>query len=412
MAAATNGNISTQNSNGEKMVKEGAKDYLTGLSYTKLFEYDSIEIDLAPEKKGIFNTYQEYFVKSKRLASCVERRYTDFVSFHEILIATYPYRLVPKLPPKKMMGVDVKFIEERRRALRRWLTLVSQHPVLSEDPTTRFFLTFTGPKVHSKILEVYKRMPDEFTTSFDASKSKELVESVSPSLIASSRSQIQVIFAGVSQLRTVAERIAQRSQDYALDVAEIGIQMLKMANDPQSASEWAASGSNVWEETKVGFKAIANDFSDLYTQANNQAMVQQEEVCEKLNLLLDLLTAHQMLCERHEKGVAQDHQRALDKMLAFKKAKIQKSISGSEGETLDQLEARMMEQESVIADIEMRSAYSLHCMKLETQLVHTYLGIVTEIMSSLISVQVIGHSEMAKVWKTMQTKSSENLPDI
>jgi len=68
----------------------------------------------------------------------------------------------------------------------------------------------------------------------------------------------------------------------------------------------------------------------LYTQANNQALKQEEEVCQKLNLLLDILTAHHLLCERYEKGVAQDHQRALDKMLAFKKAKIQRSISGTD----------------------------------------------------------------------------------
>jgi len=52
------------------------------------------------------------------------------------------------------------------------LTLISQHPIISLDATTRFFLTYTGPKVHSKIQELFDRMPDEFTTSCIASKSK------------------------------------------------------------------------------------------------------------------------------------------------------------------------------------------------------------------------------------------------
>jgi hypothetical protein len=57
---------------------------------------------------------------------------------------------------------------------------------------------------------------------------------------------------------------------------------------------------------------------------------QEEEVCEKLNLLSDLLTAHQLLCERYDKGVAVDHQRAIEKMTAYKNAKLQKSYSRNE----------------------------------------------------------------------------------
>ncbi|XP_065343182.1 sorting nexin-8-like isoform X2 [Cloeon dipterum] len=387
-----------------------AADYMIGLTYNKLFEHDVIDMDLAPEKWGVLTSHQEYFVKSKRFNSCVERRYTDFVSFHELLIATYPYRLVPRLPPKKLIGADTVFIEERRKALKRWLTIVAQHPILSADATTRFFLTFEGPKVHAKIQEIFRRMPDEFTTSCIASKSKELVKSVSPTLIANSRNQIQVILAGISQLKRISERMVARSQEYASDLSDIGIVMLEMSNDNQDSSEWAAKGNKIWEETKMGFKLVANEFNDLYAQASDQATVQKDEVLEKLNLLFDVLTAHQLLCERHEKGVAQDHQRALAKMLAFKKVKIQKSISGTDTETLERLEKRMMEQESIIADVEVRSAFSLHCMTQETQLVHTYLGIVTEIFNSLISVQLIGHSEMSKVWKGMQEKIFQCLP--
>lgn len=73
-----------------------------------------------------------------------------------------------------------------------------------------------------------------------------------------------------------------------------------------------------------------SDFSQLYSQANDQALKQEEEVCEKLNLLSDILTAHQLLCERYDKGVAVDHQRAMEKMTAYKNAKLQKSFSRNE----------------------------------------------------------------------------------
>jgi len=36
--------------------------------------------------------------------SNVQRRYNDFVAFHEVLLLRYTYRLVPRLPPKKIVG--------------------------------------------------------------------------------------------------------------------------------------------------------------------------------------------------------------------------------------------------------------------------------------------------------------------
>lgn len=39
----------------------------------------------------------------------VYRRYNDFVAFHDLLLARFPYRLIPKLPPKKMGGKIILF---------------------------------------------------------------------------------------------------------------------------------------------------------------------------------------------------------------------------------------------------------------------------------------------------------------
>jgi hypothetical protein len=68
---------------------------------------------------------------------------------------------------------------------------------------------------------------------------------------------------------------------------------------------------------------------------------QEEEVCEKLSLLSDILTAHQLLCERYDKGVAVDHQRAMEKMTAYKNAKLQKSFSKTEVKYLQHFSNRL-----------------------------------------------------------------------
>lgn len=41
---------------------------------------------------------------SQRFQSSVYRRYNDFVVFHALLLQKFPYRMVPALPPKRMLG--------------------------------------------------------------------------------------------------------------------------------------------------------------------------------------------------------------------------------------------------------------------------------------------------------------------
>ena len=61
-----------------------------------------------------------------------------------------------------------------------------------------------------------------------------------------------------------------------------------------------------------------------------QAVREETTICERLNLLLDILVAHKTLCERHEKGVSADHQRALSTMLSLKKRQMQGVIRGTD----------------------------------------------------------------------------------
>ena len=56
------------------------------------------------------------------------------------------------------------FIEQRRRALKRFLTLVVRHPVLSEDEAVKFFLTAGGNEVGARIKERFKSASEEYTT--------------------------------------------------------------------------------------------------------------------------------------------------------------------------------------------------------------------------------------------------------
>lgn len=64
--------------------------------------------------------------------------------------------------------------------------------------------------------------------------------------------------------------------------------------------------------------------------ATQVASSEDVEVCQRLQALVDVLAGHRDLCERVEKGVAADHQKALAKMLALKGRQMQGVLRGSD----------------------------------------------------------------------------------
>ncbi|XP_015608090.1 sorting nexin-8 isoform X2 [Cephus cinctus] len=373
---------------------KGTNPTKLNISYSDICDLDTIEVNQVPEKKGIFLKHVEYQITSKRFSSIVYRRYNDFVSLHELLLARFPYRLIPKLPPKKIVGANSQFLEERRRSLLRFLTLIARHPVVNKDPIVHFFFTYIGEETQYKIREVFRRVPDEFATSELSSRAKELVPQETLTEFANSRDQIRTILMGISRLKTIADCLAIRSHGYAVDMAELGNQLSNLAAEPHSTSSWVTGGSTIWQDMKKGFHVISKEFGLLSTRALEQAVREETMICERLNLLLDILVAHRILCERHERGVSADHQRALSTMLSLKKRQMQGVIRGTDADTVEHLENKMVAQESVIANVELRNSFSLHCLHMETQLVHAHLEILATVLQSLVNVQIRGHSEV------------------
>lgn len=139
-------------------------------------------------------------------------------------------------------------------------------------------------------------------------------------------------------------------------------------------------------------------FSELHNISQTvliRADYEQRTICEKLALLYDILVAHKEMCERLEKGLANDHQVALSKMLALKKKKLQGAIRGIDSESVEQLEAKMLAQENIISSIDLRTDFSLYCVHMETQLVFAYLGTLPSIISGLVDIKSKTHFEVS-----------------
>ncbi|XP_052762656.1 sorting nexin-8-like [Mya arenaria] len=372
-----------------------------GFAFDELVGLDTVKVELLPEKKGLILKHVEYEVTSQRYKATTLRRYNDFLAFHELLLMRFPYRCVPRLPPKKMMGANREFIEHRRKSLRRYLNLIARHPQMHDDKLVQFFLSYSGSDVQHKIKETFRGIPDEFMTSDLASQAKDLVPMDTQTQLGNSKDHIKMLYNSLSKLKDICERMVLRSTNYASDMLQFGKELSAMSNDSTPVSSWATGSNESWWHLKKGFKHLAVEYAALGDKATQEATTAEEMVVEKLSLLLDLITSYRDLCERHEKGVLQDHQRAVQKMGQYKKKKMSATVQGGEVGAVDQLEQKILLQESQIANMENRNYYSLHCLQMETQLIHANLDILYEVLAAMATVESKSHSELGKVWEAI-----------
>ncbi|KAM9209586.1 sorting nexin-8 isoform 1-T1 [Dugong dugon] len=375
------------------------------LSYTlqELLARDTVQVELIPEKKGLFLKHVEYEVSSQRFQSSVYRRYNDFVVFHEMLLHKFPYRMVPALPPKRMLGADREFIEARRRALKRFINLVARHPPFSEDVVLKLFLSFSGSDVQNRLKESAQCVGDEFLHCKLATRAKDFLPADIQVQFAASRELIRNIYNSFYKLRDRAERIASRAIDNAADLLIFGKELSALGSDTTPLPSWAALSSSTWGSLKQALKGLSVEFALLADKAAQQGKQEESDVVEKLNLFLDLLQSYKDLCERHEKGVLHKHQRALHKYSLMKR-QMMSAAHSREPESVEQLESRIVEQENAIQTMELRNHFSLYCLHQETQLVHAYLPLTSHILGAFVNSQIQGHKEMSQVWNDLKPK--------
>ncbi|XP_057667042.1 sorting nexin-8-like [Diorhabda carinulata] len=374
------------------------KQGLNTFSYCSIIKRDSINVHLVPEKKGLILKYSEYIVTSERFNTKVTRRYNDFVALKELLLNRFPYRLVPSLPPKKIVS-DAHFLESRRRALQRWLTLVCRHPVISQDPIMIFFLIDQGPDFQHRIKDVFGRVPDEFTTSDIAATAKELLPPEYSQMAVNSQN-IRTLVNVIGKMKHLTEENVERCNSSGRDFDEL-INQIKILSTLNI--ERAQNSIENWGDMQKGFDIMSREMPILSNKLNQHGYLQQNEVCERLGLLLDILVAHKDLCERLEKGLHHDHAAALSKLLSMKKRKIQGVIRGTDAESVEHLESKMLTQENVITNMELRADFSLYCVHMETQLVYAYLETLADIMKNLMNLQIKSHFELHDIWNRVQT---------
>ncbi|XP_062846464.1 sorting nexin-8a [Trichomycterus rosablanca] len=384
---------------------------LLSLSLSDLLAKDTIKVELIPEKKGLFLKHVEYQVTSERFKMSVYRRYSDFDVFHDILLQRYAYRMVPALPPKRVLkGVltsvsEREFIEGRRRGLSRFLNLVARHPFFSEDELVKTFLTFSGSDVQPKLRDAFKKMGDEFMTCAYATQAKEYLPADIQSKFSACRELIRNVHTSFQKLRDRAEKMAERSKENSTDLIMFGKELSALGCD-SSPVPILDSSKSMWNDLRHSLRGLSTEFTLLADKATQQGRREEDDVVERLNLFLDLLQSYRDLCERHEKGVLHEHQKALQKYSVIKRQVMSAAVQPKEQVSVEQLESRIVQQENAIQTMELRNYFSLFCVHQESQVIFAYLPITSHILGAFVNSQVQGHREMGQVWNNLHSKLS------
>uniref|UniRef100_A0A1B0CKB2 Putative sorting nexin-8 n=1 Tax=Lutzomyia longipalpis TaxID=7200 RepID=A0A1B0CKB2_LUTLO len=334
---------------------------------------DVILVTLVPEKKGLFLKHSEYEISSRNYKCSVARRYNDFVNLHNLLVTRFPYRMIPRLPPKQLM-LD-SLLEERRRGLQRWLK-------------DRFATSYSSSDHQEHLRELFNSEPDEFST---------LSEEVELPLedqgrLASNREIMRTMLNAVTRLKKFVDQQVARSVNQSKDMEDIS-SILKLL----SSSDRVFSFDTFPDMTK-GFHEVAKI-------SEKSAMTLENAISERFNMLLDVLTAHSDLCDRVEKGIVAEHQRALTKMLTLNKQKMKGVIRGTAADNVAALHEKEVAQTGVVGTLGRRSAFQSS----ETSLAQEYLQALPSIVLAFCNEQNQSNSLSADTWREILNAEAKRL---
>ena len=224
--------------NGTGSIGESSREAEAERGYWKRLE--NVEVSLIAEKEGWF--LQKYRVESdKRTAGAVSRRYSDFVWLLDALVKRYPFRLLPALPPKKI-GPDASFLEQRRKALKRFINLVVNHPVMKDDGALNVFLTEPHFEAWRKRVKV---STEEESASKKLNPAQEMaIPADLDEKLGTLRDHLPGLLGSYQKLVTVAERQLARLQAAAADASRLALSLDSVGEEmPKACFRCAGSGS-------------------------------------------------------------------------------------------------------------------------------------------------------------------------
>nr|CBH09255.1 HM00018 [Heliconius melpomene] len=331
------------------------------VTFEELEATDVISVELVPERKGLILKHCEYYVSSRRHGTTVTRRYNEFVQLYDVLYAKYPYRAVCSLPPKRVVvgGGSSLFLQRRRAALQRWLTLVARHPVLAHDADLRTFLCETSPRLE-------KPKHDEFILAgTQEDDPNEMRTDEMQEAFASEQEELRLTQLGIGRLFKIFEKVESRCSSERADIRELGAALTALAAP-------AAADSPRWTRMRDSATAAARLATDSLTDD-----IEDEEPIDRMALALDALSAYRQLCARLTRGLHAERAAAAT--------------------------APAAPHAPAARALRARHRYALRCAVQEAKTARAYALSALEVLPEVMKAEGTAHARVAALWADLHT---------
>ncbi|RVE45921.1 hypothetical protein evm_009394 [Chilo suppressalis] len=325
---------------------------------------DVISVELVPERKGLILKHCEYYVSSRRHGTTVTRRYNDFAQLQDVLFAKYPYRSICRLPPKRVVvnGGSPLFLQRRRAALQRWLTLVARHPVLAHDADLRSFLCEVTVKLD-------KPKHDEFVLAgTQENSSRDMSTDEMQDTFSTDQEQLRLAQLGIGRIYKIFERVEGRCEAERADIREMGAGLSALSTPS------IADGPR-WSNAKEAMKAAADLVTEMSDNSQDELDFTEDGSGGKVLLALDALNGYRELCGRLTRGLHAERAAA---------------AAAAPHSAASQL-------------LRERHRYALRCSLEEARVGRAYALAALESLPELFRTQGTAHARVAALWADLHT---------
>ncbi|KAJ3007183.1 Sorting nexin mvp1 [Thoreauomyces humboldtii] len=305
-------------------------------------ELEHVKISMAPEKGGFLIKHVNYILHSHTRQASVLRRYSDFLWLLDILVRRYPFRAIPSLPPKKV-AADEAFLERRRRALSRFINLIVNHPVLSQDEAVIAFLTVE--------MEIHTFRKKTEISSEDESKSLILTPAGMAAIpvdlanrIVEFKTGLDFLICQYRDLATLMERIARREDESAVDLTRYSLIVQNLSEKATCTSADCHSCLRAHN----GFKHISQGLQRASRVMEDESQSALDGILEELKTHRDLLIACQELFYREERALSALTLDTLRKRIAAQQARLHDVQTKGASKEMERLTASIAADENEV----------------------------------------------------------------
>ncbi|KAJ3271287.1 Sorting nexin mvp1 [Terramyces sp. JEL0728] len=368
----------------------------------ELKKLDQITVELEEKQVPLFG-HLNYTIISKYHGSTVSRRYSDVLWLQNHLLKKYPFRIITSIPPKKAVGVDAAFIEQRRKGLSRFMNLIANHPVISKDPQIHAFFTceatFQSYR-HSNAVENEEEFSVNQVQEDELSSVPEGFESQLLDLKTTLKPQIDYI----CDLVGIMERYVQRSIASAADIRKLAM----LLSTTKNGNKCIVNGCTTCQTINEQCDAYAEGLEGVCNAHTDQAYTTSMEIVENLKSYRDLLTGFQILLTRREMAMTSMTSQNIGRRIAGNKNRlVEITAKGAGQKEIDRITNLInqdeREQEYQIA----RTKFIQWCVYNEYRFLHSQKSSLVILLTLFLETQIEFSSQSLSTWSIISGTLSE-----